>query len=660
MDLRPDAAFLERPVDQGPSFGRPYSGYDAPEAPSWDMKGLLRRRKWLILAVAVPAMMIATAIIYSLPQSYEATSAVIFAGERADLIWSGTERRNSPFGPDTLANEIELVGSEELLTKVAQQLNLVADPEFNPALSAWKVSLPQGLPDYVAPAIARVVHWVRELKPGTTAPDSEESPADTAQRTLVATVQALRARLSVVPVGVSRVIHISVASNRPEMAAAVANAVADAYTKATLDNDRKETQQAHDWIEHRLNDLRERASRSALAYETFEQNDGLVRGKDSTISQEQLTQVSTELTQAHERRAQAESLLAQANSTNLPALDGLAGATGSALLSQLQEQLAQATARQAQLESSGGPNLPSNLAARAQVAAITRSITAERDRIRQGLQSQLVLARLAEERLGKTLNDMKVELGKSQLDLARMQSLERDANADRDLYTSFVNKARQTDPGLNYQTPSARLLSPATVPLAPSAPKKRLLFPVALVFSTMLGIVAAVSRERSSLGLHSMSDVQNRLGQRPLGLIPFAPRKNRRLTRVADEVTAHLLARLLAHSGGAAPRSILVTSALSKEGKTSTAIALAAAATARGMKVLLVDADLRSRSLSVAAGLDRGDKTLVQLLCGAITPGEAVQFNLSWNVPVLAAGSIEGSPFNVLAKGTWEATLRKS
>ena len=76
------------------------------------------------------------------------------------------------------------------------------------------------------------------------------------------------------------------------------------------------------------------------------------------------------------------------------------------------------------------------------------------------------------------------------------------------------------------------------------------------------------------------------------------------------------------------------------------------------MQVLLVDADLRSRSLSAAAGLDRTDRNLAQLLRGTITADEAIHFNPAWGFAVMAAGSAGGSPMNVIGNGNWEATLR--
>jgi len=655
-----DAALDEWNVDPRSSSGKSYDQAAGRSGPAWDIKGFLKRRKFLIVGIATVAMLGATAVIFSLPQTYNATSAVIFQGDRSDTVQLGQAPREAAFGPDTLASEVELLTSEELLESVVKKLNLVADPEFNPASApAPSFKIPSSVAGYISPVLDPIVQGFDELL-AFVAPKETGQPTENAtQRALSTTVSAVRKRLFVGPVGVSRVIHISFSSRRADMAALVANTVASVYVDTLVSNKTKATQEAHDWIDQRLNELRDRASKSALAYEKFRFASGLTRGKDSTIVQEQITQVSTELTQARQTVAETQAVLAQTRGTGAPELDLLGTATGSQLLPRLQEQLAQVTAQQAEGSARDGANLPRRIAGRAQVADINRSIAQERERIRQTLQSKATVAKLAEDRLSKTLDSLTARLGQSDGDVARMQALERDANADRELYTSFINRARQTDPEVNYQAANARVLSHAAVPLHPSSPNKRLLLPVALALSLGLGTVAAFGKESARQGLVSMGVVERTTGMAPLGLIPFVARKDRVLSRIFEDAVAFTLARVMMPSKGVVPRSLLVTSAVPQEGKTKTSIALAAAATARGMRVLLVDGDLRSRSLSAAAGLDRSERTLIQVLRREITLEEAIHYNAAWGFPVLPAGFLASSPMGLLATGEWEATLRK-
>ncbi len=661
MNVVIDAALDEWNADPRSSSSRPYEQQAAGESAStWDLKGCLRRRKRRILGVATLAMALATAVILMMPKTYVATSAVIFQGDRPEVIRLGDTQNSTPFGSDTLASEVELLTSEELLETVVNKLHLVADPEFNPAAAHEAgFALPKGVAEFVEPVLNPIVREGQQLFALVRPKEEAQLAATTAQKELSATIMAVKGRLTVFPVGVSRVIRISFSSRRAEMASLVANMVANVYVDRLLADKTKATQEAHSWIDLRLNELRERASKSAQVYERFRFDSGLARGKDSTITQEQITQVSTELTQARQRSAEAQAILAQTRGGGAVDLDMLASATGSQLLPKLREQLATATAVQAEGEGRDGSALPRGVAARARVADIDRSIGQERDRIKQTIQSRATIAKLAEDRLVRTLAELTARLGQSDGDVARMQALERDANADRELYTSFINRARQTDPEVNYQAANARVLSHASVPLYAASPNKKLLLPMSLVLALGLGMVAAIAKENGRRGFTSMSVVERKMGVAPIGLIPLVARRNRFSARAFEDAVAFTLARVTMPSKGVVPRSLLVTSALPQEGKTKTSIALAAAATARGMRVLLVDADLRSRSLSAAAGLDRSDRTLIQVLRREIVLEEAIHDNAAWGFPVLPAGALASSPMGLLATGEWEGILRK-
>lgn len=492
---------------------------------AWDIRGCFRRRKGLIFGIAALATVLASAVIQLLPSSYEATSAVIFRGDRPDPTREFDVQRDIPPAADALnvalASETELIESDELLTDVVRRLNLLADPEFNPPPFSWpKLAVPERLSATAAPWLDPAFRWGRELMELLRSPDSEHPKLTPAQRELEATVVLMKKRLTVIPVGVSRVIHITYSSDRPEMAALVANTLARLYVDTIIANKVKAASDATDWIQQRLSELRDRAG------------------------------------------------------------------------------------------------------------------------------------------LRASLDDGRARMGPG-WDLAKTQELERNAAADRELFSTLTFRARQLDPKVNYTSPPAAVLSQASVPLRPSSPNKRILLPLSVALSLGLGCIVAVAKENSRRGLYSMDDVRNAVDQTPLGLSPAVRRNDRSLARVFEEGVANVLARVMLPSAGITPRSVVITSALPQEGKSKMSIALAAAATKRGMKVLLVDGDVRSRSVTIAAGLGRSDRTLVQLLSGLITEQDAVHFNDAWGFSVLPAGFVRGSSTSLLANGAWEATLRR-
>lgn len=666
MNVLINAGSDEWNADQRSSPGRLYDpvagGSPGGNPPAWDIKGFLKRRKLLILVVTLAGTALGTGVVLAFPKSYQATSAVIFQGDRGEVVRLGDTQRDLPFGPDTLASEVELLTSEELLQGVVTKLNLVADPEFNASAPRPQPARPSPLDpvtSFLSTTFEPVTREADRLLAMLRPKEPARSPEDAARRELSSTITAVRSKLAVYPVGVSRVIRIGFTSQSPEMAALVANTVASVYVDTQLASKTQNTQEAHDWIDQRLNELRDRAAKSAQAYEQFRFKSGLARGKDSTITQEQITQVSTELTLARQRAAEAQSIFDQTRGNGLADLDMLASTTGSQLLPRLREQLATATAQAAESDVRDGTDNPRRIALRARVADINRSIAQERERIRQTAQGRAAVTKSNEDRLAKTLDDLTARLGRSDGDLARSQALERDAAADRELYTSFINRARQTDPAVNYQAANARVLSRAAVPLQAASPNKKVLLPAALVLSLGLGAVLAFIKDNGRRGLTSMGVVERTMGVTPIGLIPLVSRRSRISSRTFEDAVAFTLARVTIPAKGVMPRSLLVTSALPQEGKTKTSIALAAAAAARGLRVLLVDGDLRSRSLSAAAGLDRSDRTLIEVLRREIAIEDAIHDNAAWGFPVLPAGALAASPMGLLATGEWEGILRR-
>lgn len=629
------------------------------EPPGWNLLGFLWRRKLRIALVATAAMACLTAAIFLFPQSYRASSAVIFQGDLAGAARDDGQREPA-FAADTLSNEIELLNSEELLDKVALTLDLTSYPEF--AASS------RIMPERFSGAFDRAKAWASRLAGNLglgklSAPLSASSSGRLPEERLpderlMETVDALRSHLSVVPVGLSRVIRITAQAHDPELAATVANAVAAAYGDTRAEAKASVTRDAHDWIEKRLNTLHERTLRSARAYDAFRHDSGAVRGKDGTISQEQVSQTSSELTQARALRATLQLTLAQVSGRGEADLDALASASGSSLLPRLREQLAVAAARHAELAASGGLAMPSVAANRAQIADITRSIARERSRIRATLLGQLAVAQSNEQRLAVTLEALVAKVEAADATGAQMQALQRDAAADAEVYRSFVARAEQTDPELAYQPPSVRILSRAVAPLRPTSPNKRMLLPAALLLSLGIGTAAAFVKERARRGVLTLRDLPRPDGNAPLGLLPFVRRRNRGMMRVWDEAVAQVLARMLLPYRGVPPASILVTSALPREGKTRVAIALAAAARNRGLHVLLVDADLRCRTLSNVAGMARTERNLVRLLEGEMDAADAPTYHGGWGFAVLPAGKVAGSPVDLLATHAWENTLR--
>ncbi len=174
-------------------------------------------------------------------------------------------------------------------------------------------------------------------------------------------------------------------------------------------------------------------------------------------------------------------------------------------------------------------------------------------------------------------------------------------------------------------------------PRQPYAPNLKVLLPLAFVLSLGMGGLAALLVEARSRGFRSMNEIERMLGLVSLGILPRV--RSRRDRAMAEDAAADLCARILLPAEGPPPRSVLLTSAMPGEGKTTTALALAHAAAGRGLRVLLVDADLRG---SPNAGTGNQAPGLAEVLRGEARTEEAIRRNEKAGHWVLPAGATRG------------------
>ncbi len=174
----------------------------------------------------------------------------------------------------------------------------------------------------------------------------------------------------------------------------------------------------------------------------------------------------------------------------------------------------------------------------------------------------------------------------------------------------------------------------AEVPGSPVSPAPVRDGILGLVVGFVLALIIAFIRDSLDHRLHSAQDVHDEMDVPVLGRVGAAAfahpglAKNGRPAILENEFEPFRVLRMnlgfLADEGGAAPRSVLVTSPLAGEGKSTVSVSLASAAALAGQKVLLLECDLRKPSLARRLDIDRGPG-LADYLAGKVGPGEILQ-----------------------------------
>lgn len=158
---------------------------------------------------------------------------------------------------------------------------------------------------------------------------------------------------------------------------------------------------------------------------------------------------------------------------------------------------------------------------------------------------------------------------------------------------------------LSITTDPGEVVDPATVPESPATPRHEFDIALGILLGLGLGLAAALIKERGSDVVRSSAELEEKLGIPVLGSIPKTKRLSgeralvvaRGQRNVAADAYRRLRTGVLGIVSPSETKAILITSAVSGEGKTATVANLGAALAELGKRVILVSADLRSPGL---------------------------------------------------------------
>ena len=600
---------------------------------------LLWRQKIIIVGTVFAATLLAVVVLFLLTPTYTATATVVLdpsMDPRQRHAVDVQPLAGLPADAVTVQTEIQVMSSVELAGKVVEQLRLDQVPEFNSSLR------PPPFYASLNPLNLIPSSWALFLRP---APAGVGLAPDDAQEALRArVVDAFLDHLKVSAAGDSRALIVAVSSENPRLAAMAANALADLYITAQFEAKVATTQKSNKWLSAQLSKLREQVEASQRAVESYRSEAGLLMGKDITVAAQEVTDLQQRLSTLRAQRAEAEARLRQAKSVSPMRLDTIPEVLDSKVIETLREQQATLTAEAARMSKQIAPRHPDMISKRSQIADVNSKIEDEVARIIGGLENQVSVAQASENELKKRLTEMKDDVGRVNEAQGRLQALQGEATANQQLYDLFLGKLKQTGGDDLFQQADAHLVSRADIPADPSFPRKKIVVLLVVAASGFLGIVLAFVNELLDEGVRSMDQVEGELNARPLGLIP-AQRRSR--VKPEDDIVLHrnsafaeALRNLytgIALSELSPIKTILITSTIPKEGKTTTAISLARLLAASGKKAIIVDCDLRRPQVHAAFGCDV-EPGLKNHLLDENTLAEVVRHDPKSSVDFIPAG----------------------
>jgi capsular exopolysaccharide synthesis family protein len=498
----------------------------------------------------------------------------------------------------TVESEVQVLRSPALAEAVVRDLRLDKDPEFNGALT--KPSL-----------LTRAKAWLSQFgsKP-TKASGPSYGPV----------VDATLGALKVTRVGSSYIIDLAFTSRDPDKAALIANTFARDYLKMQLEAKFDVSREANAWLYGHIGELRQRVLDADAALQTYKIQNNLMSAQGATLTEQEISSLDQQAATAHAGQAEAQARLntARQQLASGSAGDDVGEALTSPVVQGLRAQQASLSAKVANLESHYGPRFPDLIKAKDELATVDAQIQTEIKRIISNLQAQANVASERAASIDRSVAQARGGLADTNRSMVKLNELQRNADAERTLYETFLNKFKEIGAEAGLAKTDAHVVSPAQPPTGPSAPRKTLNLAFGLVLGLAAAVTAALIAEMFETGLIEAEIVERDLSAPYLGSIPslasIAPPDDPLRGRPID----HLIAKPMSSFAesfrslraaidfsrlGSRVKVLAVTSSLSGEGKTTTSIGIARSAATAGMRAVVVDCDLRQRAVNAQLGV---------------------------------------------------------
>jgi exopolysaccharide transport family protein len=431
-------------------------------------------RNWLrIVIVALVVTGLALLCVMFATPKYRAETRILIESRESVFTRPNnvtTEADRPLLDEEAIASQVEVISSADILREVSRTLNLHTRDEFG---ASGETS---ALGNFLI---------LFGLKSDPTQASVEER-----------IIKAMRERLLVYRVERSRVIVVQFSSRDPELAAAVPNAVADAYIAVQEDAKQLSNADATEWLEPEIADLRQRVRQAEARVAGYRAQSDLLVGQNSTVlATQQLSEMSSELTRVRAARsaAQAKGEAIRSGLASGARIEAIPDVLNHPLVQRLRERQVQVEADLADLSTSLLPNHPRIRALNAQLAETDQQLRTEMQKVLRSVENEATQAGAREQQLVADLNGLKAESARAGEEEVELRALEREAAAQRALLESYLTRYREaaSRADRNYLPADARIFSRATAPFEPYFPKA--LPTLAAAFAGSLLVMAIVT-----------------------------------------------------------------------------------------------------------------------------------------------------------------------
>ena len=616
--------------------------------------GIIKRYSLRILLLAIAFTVLVAILVMKMTPLYTSSTTLLIEAEKANVVSIEEVYGIDTKSKDYMATQFEVLKSRQIAEKTVESLSLYDNADFMPEENETSF-----------------VSDLAEMFPFL--PQKEKVELTEEQKVAKLKRKATHLLMSATDVSLmkgTQLVRISVTTEKPNLSALIANTIAEVYIENYLQAKLDMTAKATSFLTDSIDGLKTKldvAERNLVRF--YETNqvvniDGVVG-----LASDELERLNIQLSEAEVELKLNSVIFNQIkDSKAIEDVARIPEVLNHPAVRDVRRDEGKALTRVSELSKVYGPKHPKMIAANAELTAIRDTLNTQITDLISSITTQYESSKQKVAQLQREVETSKAAFRSlAELDNKR-KALEREVDINQQLYDSFFTRLKETDELGGLESANARVLDTALPSYTPSKPNKKLFIAAAFVLSTSFGIALAIVMETLNSGIRSVDDVEKKLGQRMLGLIPWLAHKKKTDLPIRTffdgkkhqfaEAVRTLRTSLSLLNIEKENQAILVTSSVPKEGKTTVSINLAFAL-GQLDKTILIDADLRRPSIGKQFNIPSYQPGVANLVLKSHSFEECLVRDEESSIDILSAGTIPSNPQELLADKGFEELITK-
>jgi len=614
---------------------------------------VFNKHKWQIIGLTLLIGLLTTLVTFSLQPIYRATVTLLIEFDQPKIISIEEVYGVSSANKDYYQTQLEILKSRSLVEKVVDKLNLVSHSAFNQDTSPvwfwdWR-------------------HWLEQLN------ESAATPISAGEK-YQAIVNLIAANLGIEPVRNTQLAKISFESKDAQLAADIANTLANLYIETDLNARIALTKKATILLTERINDLRQKLSHSEQALQAYLEEHNLVNVEGvKSVAIKQIEEMATNLVKAHQQLAETQSAYNQVQALRgqaSGAFESITAVINNPLVQRLKEIELDAEKKVSELSKRYGSKHPNMIAATTELNTAQANTTKQIRQVITGITKEYEVALANVQALERSLKEKENQIQDINRNEYQLAVLQREVEVNRQLYDLFLTRFKETDASQDIQALQSKIgqvIEPALVASTPYKPRKKMIVTLSLALGFLFSTLLAYLLEYLDNTIKNGEDVEQKLGLPLLGTLPKLKISKqdqchpqlmfleKQTSQFAESVRTIRTGIMLSNLD--TPRKVLVvTSSVVSEGKTTFAINQALAL-GQMEKTLLIDADMRRPSIASVFGLTDKAPGLSELVAGTKQLAECIHPVMDGNIDCIHSGLIPPNPLELLSSRRFKELL---